>query len=453
MASVTARLCHQMVQTTSVDLGPMAIRAARQLVLDGLAVGVAGSQEPAIGFLTDHHRAQGGSAQAATLGRGVRLGPVAAAAVNGAAMHVLDFEPMWSPANHALSTTLPVALALAETTEVSGLDVLTALVKGIELQGWIRAASRQWEAGELSFHPPGVVGPLGAAAAAGHLLGLDAERLGHALGIAASRSGGLMANVGTMTKALHCGGAAAAGLEAALLAARGFTANPDIFDAPRGLPDAYWPEFDAAQLLRFGPPWRVVEPGYALKLFPCQYGTHFGITAGLAARLQIPDPARISAVRLTAPTMAYVDRPEPLSGLAGKFSLQYTLAAALLDGTVGLDTFTDERLARADMQHLLGCTDLIMTDTIPGRFEAMHVVVEVDLDGGQSVEQRCDGPNGIWGAAPITDAEHGTKVSDCLHRVLSPSAVASIVELVERFDTLDNGSVRNLVEQAAPLPL
>ena len=107
-----------------------------------------------------------------------------------------------------------------------------------------------------------------------------------------------------MAKSTHCGHAAALGLEAALLAEQGFTANPDIFDAPRGLADAFFPDFVAEELLRFGPPFRVVEPGFAVKLFPSQYGTHFGITAGLAARAEVADvadPGAITAVRLHAP--------------------------------------------------------------------------------------------------------------------------------------------------------
>ena len=91
---------------------------------------------------------------------------------------------MWSPATHALSTTLPVALALAEARGAPGREVLTALVKGIEIQGWLREASGQFTPDVLQFHPPGLVGPMGAVAAAGHLLGLDAGRLANAFGIA-----------------------------------------------------------------------------------------------------------------------------------------------------------------------------------------------------------------------------------------------------------------------------
>src|SRR5580704_18757174 len=160
---VTKQLCERIAGTGYADLGAPAIAAARRLVLDGIAIAIAGTEEQAIHILAAYHKEQGGAEQATAIGNGFRLNTVAAAALNGATMHVLDFEPMWSPANHALSTTLAGVLALAETRGANGREVVTALVKGLEMQGWIRQASGQFEASRLRFHPPGAAGPLGAA--------------------------------------------------------------------------------------------------------------------------------------------------------------------------------------------------------------------------------------------------------------------------------------------------
>jgi aconitate decarboxylase len=446
--AVTSQLCDRIAETSYENLGVAAIEAARRLVLDGIAVAVAGTEEEAIQILAAHHREQGGAAQATAIGNGFRLNAVAAAALNGAAMHVLDFEPMWSPANHALSTTLAGVLALAEAREANGREVLTALVKGLEMQGWIRQASGQFEARTLRFHPPGAAGPLGAAVAAGHILKLSPDRLAHAIGIAASRAGGLMANAGTMTKSTHCGHAAALGLEAALLAARGFTANVAVFEAAQGYASTLYDDgFNAGEMLGFGrAPFRVVEPGYAIKMFPSQFGTHFGITAALELHRQIPDAAAIRRVVLTAPVMAYVNRPLPKTGLEGKFSLQYTAASALLDGKVGIRTFTDTRLASADMQDLLARFEVRLDPEIPGRFEDMHVLLRVELDGGRVLETRCDGPRGKWGTPPISEAEHLVKVRDCLSTRLAPESVEGIIGLARQIDHLDAAGVRQLMQ-------
>jgi 2-methylcitrate dehydratase PrpD len=363
-------------------------------------------------------------------------------------MHVLDFEPMWSPANHALSTTLAGVLALAEARGAGGREMLTALVKGIEMQGWIRQASGQFEARTIRFHPPGAAGPLGSAVAAGHLLGLDADRLANAIGIAASRAGSLLANAGTMTKSTYCGHASALGLESALLAERGFTANVDVFEVAQGyVPAFYDSAFKAEEMLGFRrAPFRIVEPGYAIKMFPSQFGTHFGITAGLELHPQIPSAAAIRRVTLTAPVMAYVNRPRPKTGLDGKFSLQYTAASALLDGRVGIRTFTDARLAKADMQDLLGKFEVRLDPAIPGQFEEMHVLLRVELDGGRVLETRCDGPRGKWGTPPISEAEHLVKVRDCLATRLEPAVAERIIELAGSVDDLDAAGIRQLMQ-------
>jgi 2-methylcitrate dehydratase PrpD len=448
--TVTSQLCDRIAGISYEDLGVPAIEAARRLVLDGIAVAVAGTQEEAIHILAAHHKEQGGAAQATAIGNGFRLNTVSAAALNGAAMHVLDFEPMWSPANHALSTTLAGVLALAEAREANGREVLTALVKGLEMQGWIRQASGQFEARTLRFHPPGAAGPLGAAVAAGHILRLDPDQLANAIGIAASRAGGLMANAGTMTKSTHCGHAAALGLESALLAARGFTANVAVFEAAQGyVPALYDDGFNVEEMLGFGrAPFRVVEPGYAIKMFPSQFGTHFGITAALELHPHIPDAAAIRRVLLTAPVMAYVNRPLPSTGLEGKFSLQYAAASALLDGKVGVRTFTDARLARADMQDLLARFEVRLDPAIPGRFEDMHVLLRVELDGGGVLETRCDGPRGKWGTPPISEAEHLVKVRDCLATRLEPAAVEGVIGLARQIDDLGAAGIRQLMRLA-----
>ena len=448
--AVTAQLCERIAGTGYDKLDAAAIEAARRLVLDGIAIAIAGTEEEAIHILAAHHKEQGGAAQATAIGSGFRLNTVSAAALNGAAMHVLDFEPMWSPANHALSTTLAGALALAEARGSTGREVLTALVKGVEMQGWIRQASGQYEASTSRFHPPGAVGPLGAAVAAGHLLKLDPDQLANAIGIAASRAGSLLANAGTMTKSTHCGHAAALGLESALFAARGFTANVAVFEAAQGYVPAFYDDgFKVDEMLGFGrAPFRIVDPGYAIKMFPSQFGTHFGITAGLDLHPKIPAAAAIRRVVLTAPVMNYVNRPLPKTGLEGKFSLQYTAASALLDGKVGIRTFTDARLAKADMQNLLGKFELRLDPAIPGRFEDMHVLLRVELDGGRVLESRCDGPRGKWGTPPISEAEHLVKIHDCLAIRLEPAAAERVIGLARHIDDLDAAGVRQLMHLA-----
>ena len=448
--SVTSQLCDKIVATTYDTLTPEAIAAARLLVLDGISIALAGTQEEAVQILAGHYRSMEARGDATAIGMGFRTAPTLAAALNGAAMHVLDFEPMWLPANHALSTTLPAILALAETRDVTGRNLIAALVKGIEIQGWIRHAGHQYETGGVHFHPPGLVGPMGSAVAAGHVLGLNPQQMAYALGIASSRCGSMAANIGTMTKCTHCGQAAMLGLESAMLASRGFDANPEPFEAFNGYAKMMFGEsFVAADLLNFGPPYRIVQPGYAVKMFPSQFGTHFAITAGLTLHPQIPDPAAIRSVTLTTPVMHYVNRPHPETGLSGKFSLQYTFASALLRGAVKIDTFTDERVHDPDIVALLDKITMNLSPDIPARFDKMHVEAHVTLADGRELHTRCDGPRGIWGTPPISADEHLVKVRDCLSRKLPQDKANTLIALARQVETLDAEGVRRLVKLAA----
>jgi aconitate decarboxylase len=365
-------------------------------------------------------------------------------------MHVLDFEPMWTPATHALSPALAPALMLAESTGANGREVLAAVIKGIEIQGWIRRACGHVESRDFKFHPPGMVGPIGAVVAAAHLLKLDAATLAHAIGIATSRCGSLTSNTGTMTKSTHCGYAASLGLESALLAAAGFTGDDKAFDSTSGYAAIFLPpHFDREMLLSFGPPFRLVDPGFTLKIFPCKFTTHYGITAALAARPRLKSLDAIRSVRMLAPVVPTGDRPHPKRGLEGKFSVQYTLAAALLDGAVTLSTFTDERLHRSDMQALLGKVAVTMTPDITTEYNAgRYVDLEIELADGTILCERCERPRGSWGAEPISAAEHLVKVRDCLAGSLSPAAIEECVELGSRFEELDGSGVRRLLALA-----
>jgi aconitate decarboxylase len=444
--TVTAELCHAIVKTTFASLPPQVIKVAKQVILDGLAVAVAGSAEEGPRIVAAHLRSQGGKEASTVLGHGFKTSPVSAAYVNGVSMHVLDYEPMWSPPTHATSPTLPAVLALAEAEGVPGREVITAFVKGCEIQGRLRLASQQYTPRELKYHPPGIVGVMGSAVASAHVLNLNQQQLQHALGIAASRAGGLMANVGTMAKATHCGWAAAAGLDAALLAHRGFTGNTEIFEAPNGYVDVFFgEEFAFPALLAFGRPYRLVDPGFAIKMFPSQYATHFGITAALALHPQIGDPCTIVSVQITTPVMPYVDRPLPRTGLEGKFSFQYTVAAALLDGAVTVRTFSDERRWRQDMVTLLPTIRLVQSDAIPSALEKMWVEVSVELRSGQRVTARCNGPKGFWGLPPLTEEEHLVKIRDCLGRRLGHDEIGRCIHLVRDLDTLEPDAVRELL--------
>jgi 2-methylcitrate dehydratase PrpD len=442
---MTEQFCRILAGINAESIPQAGFEAARRLLLDGIAVALAGSRDAAPKIIAEHIRSSGSAEQATAFNFGFKTTATSAALLNGASMHVLDYEPMWNPPTHALSTTLPVVLALGESLGAGGKDILIALIKGIEAHSRLRLASRQYEPRGLVFHPPGVAGPIGSAVAASHLLNLGPDKLRHAIGIAASHAGSLLANVGTMTKCLHCGNAAAAGLEAALLAGHGLTANPDIIEAPNGFATAFFnQDWEWQALTTTDAPLRILKPGYAIKLFPSQYATHFVILAALEAREHVPAHETISSVEIVGPVMPYVDRPRPSSGLEGKFSFQYAAASALLDGTVGIDTFTDERCARSDMRAMLSKVSFVQSPNIPATLDRMWLEINVELGGGRLVAGKCTRPQGTWGS-PVSEQEHLVKVRDCMKRARGGADTENIVSALREFEHLDPGHVRALM--------
>ena len=442
--SVTEELAGHISAAAFDAMPPEAIEAAKVVILDGLAVSLAGSREEAAQIVADYAREMGGSPVCTVFGQGFRTSPPMAAFVNGVAGHVLDYEVMWHPATHATSPTLPGILALAESRQGTGADIVTALITGFEVQGRIRVASAHQ--GLSGFHPPGLVGVMGSAAAGSVMLGLDTQQTRMALGIAASRAGTVSANTGTMTKSTHCGNAGRMGLEAAMLAARGFTANANIFEHENGYAAVlFGDEFELDAVTRdFGNPYRLVDPGVAIKKHPSQYGTHRGIDAALDLQERYGvDPERIAAVHIETPVMRYVGRPYPETGLDGKFSFQYTVAASLLDRQIGIETFTDDAVHRAEVLELLGKTSVDMRPDIPANFEEMWVAVRVETTDGQTYVSRCNRPRGIWGN-PLSRDERLTKVRSCANRVLSESSTERLIEIVEDLENADSGTVQEL---------
>jgi aconitate decarboxylase len=284
-----------------------------------------------------------------------------------------------------------------------------------------------------------MTGTFGAVAGAARLLDLTKAQTLVALGLAGSRAGSLSINTGTMTKSSHSGHAARTGVECAVLARMGWTANPDVF-GPKGFFDTFFGGRGEPERLveKFAQPLRMVDPGVGFKKHPSNYFTHRPIDAALALRVERGiDPAQIERVEVVFPRFDYVNRAFPETGLDGKFSVQYTTAIALLDGEVTIDSFTNERRFAPDVEALLPRVRLIVDDAIPNDFDRMHAIVSVTLKSGELYSQRVDRLSG-WVGSPLTREQRLKKFHSCARRVLDQGSTNRVVELVERLDELDN---------------
>jgi 2-methylcitrate dehydratase PrpD len=431
--SVTQALADFAASTRVPDLRPEVLTAAKTAILDGIANLAAGSVQP-VGVVTRPYiNSKGGTPEASVIGQAQRLPTTSAAWLNGVFMHCLDYEIQGYPSAHGTSSILPAALATAERVGSSGAELLLAYAIGWDIQQRLRSAG---EKGDLrGFHPPGVVGPLGAVAASGRLLDLTPAQMATAMGLAASRAGGLFANNGTMTKATHPASAARAGVESAELAAAGITANTEIMEDPRGFTAAlFGGVFDTAEALdRLGKRWHLTEPGFTIKPYPAEIYMQWPLDAAVQLRAKEPfEPADVVAVEVEPPNFrADLSRPAPSSGLDGKFSYEYCVAVALTQPAVRIASFSDEVRFSAPVEQMLAKITLVENPLTPKDKRTTWSTVRVKLKDGRTLSSRCDRFTGDP-TRPMDRTARLAKVHDCLTTGgFSAAAAEDTVALVE----------------------
>jgi 2-methylcitrate dehydratase PrpD len=318
------------------DLSEPVRELARQCLLDYLGCAVAGAGDPLVRLLLDEMTEAGGAAQATVVGHRARLPVMAAALVNGAAGHALDYDDVnIAMPGHPSVAILPALLALAELRGSSGHEVMTAFVAGYETACRIGLALQPGHYA-LGFHATATLGCFGAAAACARLLGLDAEMTAVALGIAGTQAAGLKSQFGTMCKPFHAGKAAQNGLLAARLAARGFSSRTDLLECVQGFAATYGPDFSPEAALA------APEAGFHIlanlfKYHAACYFTHAPIECARQLRREhglTPDRIAGVTLRIDASTDRVCNIPAPVDGLQSKFSLRQTVAMAL----AGVDT-------------------------------------------------------------------------------------------------------------------
>jgi 2-methylcitrate dehydratase PrpD len=336
----------------------------------------------------------------------------------------LPRESAWAALAHALDFD---DLHLPTTTHVSAVCVPAALATGGDARAYLAGAGAMarlglalgWPHYEAGWHPTCTAGAPGAAVAAAVAMGLRTEEVATAMALAVPAAGGVQRAFGTAGKALQVGFAVHAGVRAARLAAGGATADPRALDQWLALVGG-----DAQRLELDGP---AVPGGLAIKLFPCCYALQRPIAAVRA--LGAIDAERVArvVVRTPASTLAPLIHSEPATGMEGKFSLEYAVAATLLDGRPGIASFTDEAVARPAAQALLR---RVAVDAVPGGdwLLAGEVEIEVALDDGSVLRTAVDVPPGAPQRPPSPD-ELAAKLADCAGGPLTPTWDSAAAEL------------------------
>ena len=354
----------------------------------------------------------------------------AAALINGTAAHAEEVDDIFRDAiYHPGAPTIAAALAAAQETSASGETFLKGVVAGYEVStrigaGLGRAHYKYW-------HNTGTAGTFGAAAAAASVYGLDAKRYAHALGTSGTFAAGLQQafRADSMSKPLHAGRAAEAGLAAAQMARAGVTGALDIIDGEAGLGRAMGDGPDWAKAVAtLGRVFNITQMTF--KNHACCGHTFAAIDGALAVQKTLGvvhgDIARV-AVATYAPALEVAGNDHPVSSAEARFSLKYVVATALVHGSTRLKAFMPERLACKETRALMTCIDLTVDPEIDARFpnrRAARVAIET-RDGKRADHFQADRKGDP--ELPLSDQDLAEKFAELADPVIGPEKAAALL--------------------------
>jgi 2-methylcitrate dehydratase PrpD len=426
------------------QLPTAAVSTAKLGFIDSTGVMLAGKDEPCVTILM--RTLEPVSGDASLFWGDTKVRAPEAAWINAVATHALDFDDTALSA-HPSAAMVPAIVAEAQHLGASGRDMLCAYVAGFEV--WAELQRR--ESGQhhtKGWHPTGIFGSIAAAAACARLRRLDAGKVAAALSLGASQSAGITANFGSMAKPFHAGRAAHAGVMAARLAEAGMTASVDALEHPQGFLSAVSPtgKVDRESSVKTGTQWRIVSTGLHIKKYPTCYCTHRPIDAMLDIRAAHPElraqDVESITVSMSRRNALVLRNARPTTGLEAKFSIEFVMASALLEGRVGLRELDDA---------------FVRQPAVQGLFERVHVSfdpredpstgyapvdqVTVLLRNGRTLQSAPVALARGAAGAPLAPAEVRAKFMDCASRVFDEPAAAALYDRLQGIERIDRFAI------------
>lgn len=447
-ASITEQIA-DWVSSPDPGISADARRVGRLAILDVLGTTIGARRSPDYGVL-DFLVSSGNPGKPTLLGRAGHLDAPRSAFVNSYAAHLLDFDDSSGDmAGHPTAVVFPAALATANDVGSTGADLLDAYIVGVEVSCRLgRLVNPQHY--DHGWHPSATLGGIGAAAASARLLGLSSEQTASALGLAVAFANGLKASFGTPAKPLQVARASESGVLAAYLARSGAYSRADIFEHKQGFLRVFDSREPESVSFRFGSEgWSILTPGIIIKQYPCCGSTHSAVESARALAPLSADDIKEVRIELHPRRRTHVDRPAPSTALEAKFSVQYTVARALLSGNVTLDDFTSEHVSTPEIRTLLDRTVVHDLDAPDDRVEDRYGArVTVTLrDGSELVEftpvALGRAPGEMLAADRIVEKFHG-----CVDATLGFARAADLLAAVTTLDALSDGPAQILALSA-----
>jgi len=414
------------------------LEKAKTSIMDYTGVTLAGTMDRSSAIVRKTVREIGGVPQSGVWGSDFKTSAVLAALANGTAAHALDYDDT-NPAMmaHPSIQLLPALFSLGEYRHTKGEDILLAYVVGFEVGARLGRALNPGLVANGWF-PVGPLGIMMQTAANSHLMGLNQDQVKMALGIAASMASGLRCNSGTMAKPLIAGTAASNSILAVSLAAEGMTANQNALENQFGFVENFGCKDKTrleTQVESLGESFEILNTGMSYKLYPCCAGTHASIdcTLDIVTSHSInPDDIEEINVSVSSGIKFLLIHPRPKTGAEAKFSLEYCVARAILDGRIGLEQFTPDKITDPSVQSLIKKVKPDYQDR-----HSLAVEIAVKMRDGTSFSSQVEKARGMLGSS-LTREDLEQKFRRCAGSVLPDEEMDSTLERLRYFERVDD---------------
>jgi 2-methylcitrate dehydratase PrpD len=466
---VTETLARFAIETPGDFLTPALAQSAKVKFFDTLGVMVAGANHPTTLMAARYVRRVSGNPTSTLIGSGNKASCPDAGFVNGIAAHAYEYDDFTRGVGHASVVLIPGCIAIAEELGLSGRAMLEAFTLGFEVTARIARGLRPALL-ERGWHPIGIVGGPGVAAAACRMMGLDTLQTRMAFGIMASSASGVRKNVGSMGKAFHVGHGVRNGLVSAMLAAEGFKVDPDIIEGGAqsgegherfGLADTFNGLGNHRLNLMTDALGESLEMGRdttMLRMYPG--GTSSGAAVEAMIALAIENDLTAEDVvdvlyECTPHCQAVAPYAEPSDEHRAHFCLPYTLAIALLDRKAGIAQYTEERIADPAVHALMKRIRVTQPDDFKhhrGQWGENGVNwaetrLTVRLKDGREIKCASSFAKG-YPEKPASWQDQKIKYVECTNSLFSAAQIDETEQMIASLESLPN--VRELTRALAP---
>jgi 2-methylcitrate dehydratase PrpD len=439
--SISQRLAQFFCTLRYEDLPDTLVYQIKTFFLDWLASAFAGLSQPPTQIMLSLAKDMKGSSEATIIPANTKHLSLIAALVNGASSHVREMDDLHRQSIlHPAASVLPAVFAAGEKAHVSGRDLILGILTGYETG--IRAALAAGKSHYEYWHTTATCGTFGAAAGSAKVLGLEMEPFVWALGSAGTQSSGLwqFLTEGAMSKQLHPGKSSMNGLLAALLAQKGFTGSSRIFEGEKGFLRATSEDYDF-NILTDGLGENFHTARNSLKYYASCGHTHSAIDAAMKAWKDIEldiTAIRSITVYLYQGALDLLEKVEARTPYLGKFNIPFCVATAIYFGHVDLDDFTDERLKRPEILHLMSIISLKddpeFTRLYPKKWPSR---VQIELENGKRYEGYCEYPKGDP-ENPFSEKELIEKFKKLCENIIKDDEKEKIIDSVLNLENMND---------------